>query len=114
MTPWSVATYAGLPVTTSFGEEDPGRVETTLVHGFEFVLGTTGQPKIGAPTRSPSHSTAPPWTIIRPGRGGIVTVPPCMQRMTAFVASTRGIPVDATRPVKASDGPHLHMLGARP
>lgn len=75
----------------SFGVDDPGMMAVTIVHGLEFVLGAIGQPMIGALWRSPSHRTAPPWIIIRPGRLMMVTLPPWMHWITALVVSTGGI-----------------------
>ena len=47
--PLSVARYAGLPPTRTLSDHEPGRVETTVVHGFVVGVGGWAQPTIGAP-----------------------------------------------------------------
>src|SRR5438445_596630 len=53
--PVKVATYARRPPTRTFSDVEPGKVETTAVHGFEAMVGGWVQPTIGAPTKSGSH-----------------------------------------------------------
>ena len=81
--PASVATYAGRPPTKTFGDHEPGNVATTVVHGFVVGVGGCAQPTIGAPFRSGTHITGPPWMSTTPCRGMSITCPPCAHVMTA-------------------------------
>lgn len=58
--PVSVARYTGIPLAVTFSDHEPGSVESTVVHGFVAGVGGIGQPAIGAPSRSGTHSTGAP------------------------------------------------------
>ena len=73
----------GSPPTVTVGADEPGNVETTSVHGFVPGLGGCAHPTIGAPERSPSQRTFPPW---------ICTYLPWQQRdLTAVDAQDRRV-----------------------
>ena len=61
VSPLSVESSTGRPPTVTVGADEPGNVDTTSVHGFVPGLGGCVQPTIGAPERSPSQRTFPPW-----------------------------------------------------
>src|SRR5918992_6222636 len=82
--PWSVARKTGLPPTSTFGLDDPGRVAATSVHGLDDGVTGTGQPAIGAPIRSGSHSTAPPSAVTVSWPGLTRTRPPWTHPIDAF------------------------------
>jgi hypothetical protein len=81
--PLSVATYAGRPATRTFGDEEPGNVDTTVVQGLVAGVGGCAQPTIGAPRRSGSHMAGAPWIRTVPWRGMSMTRPPWAHITTA-------------------------------
>ena len=89
--PLSVSRWTGMPTARTFGALPPGKVEATIVQGFEFVLGTTGQPRIGAPIRSVSRITIPPWIDTVVCLGISCTWPPCAQMIRALDVTTKGM-----------------------
>ena len=60
VSPVSVDRYTGMPFAVTFSDHEPGSVESTVVHGLVAGVGGTGQPAIGAPTRSGTQSTGAP------------------------------------------------------
>lgn len=89
--PLSVASSTGRPPAVTVGFDEPGSVETTTVQGFVLGLGGWAHPTIGAPDRSPSHRTLPPWICTCICLGMSVTCPPCAQMMVALVVTIGGI-----------------------
>ena len=61
------------------------------VLGFVVGVGGWAQPTIGAPIRSGSHITMPPWIPTVICRGISVTRPPWLHMTVALVVSTGGI-----------------------
>lgn len=88
--PVRVATYAGLPPTCTLSEVDPGRVETTVVQGFDPGVGGSAQPAIGAPARSGSHSTAAPSMVTLCCFGISLTWPPWTHMIVALLVTIGG------------------------
>src|SRR3712207_4431813 len=81
--PVTVIRCAGRPPTMTIGDDPPGRVDTTTVHGFVTGVGGWAQPTIGAPTRSPSHKTGAPPAVTVVWRGVRSTCPPWTQIIRA-------------------------------
>src|SRR5215216_5121637 len=93
VTPVSVAMCAGRPPTFTLSDDDdgPGMTETTAVQGFELGVTGTGQPTIGAPTRSSSQTTGAPPARTLVCLGTSITRPPCTHMMVAFVVTIGGM-----------------------
>ena len=71
--PLRVASSTGRPAAVTRVEAEPGRVETTVVHGLVLGLGACAHPTMGAPDRSPSRSTGLPEIVTVVWRGTSVT-----------------------------------------
>lgn len=83
VSPVSVFTYTGLPATLTFIDHEPGKTDATSVHGFVVGVGACAQPTIGAPRRSGTASTGPPWIVTVACPGATRTCPPCAQLIKA-------------------------------
>ena len=71
-----VAIKAGMPLTETVSEVEPGSGDTTAVHGTVTGVGGCEHPTIGAPIKSTSRRIGAPWAKTWTCRGINVTCPP--------------------------------------